>query len=487
MQREFLINLLFLIFINLLIKPFYLFGIERSVQNTLSGGDYGLYFALFNLTFLFQIVNDLGIQYYNNQHVAKYRHLLSKYFADMLLLKLGLGLVFFLIVLVAGAAAGYRGVGYGLLALIAVNQMLNSFLQFLRSNISGLGLYRIDSLISVADKLALIVLLGIMLYGPSQGRGFTITRFVLMQTLSWSVAIGFCWLVLRGRIQIKRFRFKPALLVLILKQSYPFALAVFLMSAYNRLDGVMIERMLSDGKYQADIYASAYRLLEASNMIGFLFTGLLLPMFAQLYRDSEGLRQLVNFSFKLIFSVSVALAASVWCYRAEIMEALYHRGSTYSGDIMGLLMWSFIATCGGYVFGTLITASGRLGTINKVYAASLVLNIVLNILLIPTYKALGAAWAMLITQTAVFGAQFIIATRQAALQWPLSAWLRLPAFAGFSVVVAFLILFNLEAWWVVKFFVTICAIAFGSLLFRLVRLKETFRLLAPAASARRKE
>lgn len=487
MQREFLINLLFLIFINLLIKPFYLFGIERSVQNTLAGGDYGLYFALFNLSFLFQIASDLGIQYYNNQHVAKHRHLLSKYFADILLLKLGLGLLFFLVVMIAGISAGYKGFGFGLLALIAFNQLLNSFLQFLRSNISGLGLYRIDSFISVVDKLVLIGLLGLILYGPTKGRGFSIEQFVLMQTSSWTAAIVISWLVLRDRIHITRFRFKPALLLLILKQSYPFALAVFLMSAYNRIDGVMIERLLPDGKYQADVYASAYRLLEASNMIGFLFTGLLLPMFAQLHRDRDALQQLVFFSFKLILSVAIGITVPVWFYRVEIMEILYRHGSEYSGAILGILMWSFVATCGGYVFGTLITAGGKMGAINKVYAVSLVINIVLNIILIPSHKALGAAWAMLITQVVVFGGQLIIALRQNSLRRPKAELLRLPVFIVFAVISAILIKSGLDAFWAVKFFVTICLVCIGTLLFKLVNLREALRLMAPGAQHRAKE
>ena len=80
MNREFFINVLFLIFVNLLIKPFYIFGIDRTVQNTVAPGDYGIYFALFNFTFLFQIINDFGIQNFNNRNIAQYNQLLDKYF-----------------------------------------------------------------------------------------------------------------------------------------------------------------------------------------------------------------------------------------------------------------------------------------------------------------------------------------------------------------------------------------------------------------------
>ena len=41
MNREFILNILLLVFINLLIKPFFIFGIDLTVQNRV-GEDYGL-------------------------------------------------------------------------------------------------------------------------------------------------------------------------------------------------------------------------------------------------------------------------------------------------------------------------------------------------------------------------------------------------------------------------------------------------------------
>ena len=61
MKKTFFQNLLFLIFINLLVKPFYVLGVDRPVQNLVGHESYGLYFALFNFSFLFNIVLDIGI------------------------------------------------------------------------------------------------------------------------------------------------------------------------------------------------------------------------------------------------------------------------------------------------------------------------------------------------------------------------------------------------------------------------------------------
>ena len=145
MNREFLLNLLFLITVNLLIKPFYLFGIDRTVQNTVEPGVYGVYFALFNTTFLFQIINDLGIQYYNNRSIAQHRPALRRFYPNVLVLKGLLGLLYLAVVFVFTWLAGYRAGLFPMIALLAFNMILISFVQYLRTNLSGLGRYRADS------------------------------------------------------------------------------------------------------------------------------------------------------------------------------------------------------------------------------------------------------------------------------------------------------------------------------------------------------
>ena len=87
MQRKFLTNLLFLIFVNLLIKPFYIFGIDRTVQVTVGTADYGLYAVLYNFSILYYILLDLGLSNYNNRTIAQQPHLLKSYLPNFLIIK----------------------------------------------------------------------------------------------------------------------------------------------------------------------------------------------------------------------------------------------------------------------------------------------------------------------------------------------------------------------------------------------------------------
>jgi O-antigen/teichoic acid export membrane protein len=411
MNREFLRNILFVVSINLLIKPVYIFGIDRTVQNLVGPESYGLYFALLNLTYLLQILNDFGIQNFNNRHVSQSRHLLGKYFPQMLTVKLLLGLGYSLITLLAAVFLGYSLSDFHLLAFLILNQFLVSMIFFLRSNISGLGMYRLDSVLSGADKFLMILLCGALILLPSTSEGFQIEWFVYCQTASLVLVIGIVLVLLRGKLARFRFRFRLPVAIVILKKSLPFATIILLMTAYTRIDGIMLERLLGDGEREAGIYASAYRLLDAGNMIGYLFAGLLLPMFSRMLSEGVRVHPLVRVSFRLMWLGALSLSFSVFFFRGEIMELLYTEADAYWGEVLGWLIFSFVGVGVSYIFGTLLTAQGSLDKLNRYFAAGVFINIALNFILIPAFKAEGAAMATLVTQLLVMLAQVYQAER----------------------------------------------------------------------------
>src|ERR1035438_3612126 len=94
MLKKFLKNIALVLFLNLLIKPFWILGIDRSVQNHVGVADYGFYYSIFSFSFLLNILLDFGITNFNNKNIAQNNHLLEKHFSGLFLLKLLLGVVY---------------------------------------------------------------------------------------------------------------------------------------------------------------------------------------------------------------------------------------------------------------------------------------------------------------------------------------------------------------------------------------------------------
>ena len=438
MNRTFLINVLFLIGINVLIKPFYLFGIDRVVQNTVGKEAYGLYFAIINFTFLLQIISDFGIQSYNNKNIAQHRNLLGKYLPNILMLKAILATIYLLVIFPMAWLLQYEWSVFPMIFAVSINQILISLLFYMRSNVSGLGLYRTDSLLSAMEKLLMIIVCGSLLYIPAFKENFRIEWFIYAQMGALLTATLTAYMIVRKHLPKIKWRYNPLYLRIILRESYPYALVLFLMTFYTKIDGVMIERMLPNGRAEAGIYASGYRLLDAANMTGLLFAGLLLPMFARMLKMKESIRPLFKLSFLLIWAISISVAAQCWFFRNEITILLYSEANEYWGTVLGYLMLTYVAVSGTYVASTLITAEGKLKRMNKIFVAGIVLNVVLNLFLIQQNGAAGAAVATIITQSFVLLAQLILIVKLFNMNIDFLLILR---------VVSYAILVTITAWW----------------------------------------
>jgi len=210
-----------------------------------------------------------------------------------------------------------------------------------------------------------------------------------------------------GKISI---RINRQFYLVFLKKSYPYALLILLMAFYNRIDSVMLERLLPDplGKQQAGIYAQAFRLLDAVSMFGALMAGLLLPMFSGMIKRKEALGSMIQLAFVLLFVPAIVIAVSTLFYSREIMELLYHSHIDDSVNMLGLLMTGFPGIALTYVFGTLLTANGSLKHLNIMAFLGMLLNIALNLILIPTLYGKGSAIASMVTQLATGIAQLAI-------------------------------------------------------------------------------
>ncbi|MBL7888372.1 MAG: oligosaccharide flippase family protein, partial [Bacteroidia bacterium] len=163
MQKKFVANLALLLFMNLLIKPIYILGIDRAVQVEVGAANYGIYFAIFNFTFLLTIILDFGITNFNNKNIAQNNHLLTKHFSSLVSLKLLLAIAYIIICVLAGFIIGYDIRLMKLLLVQGFNMFLVFFILYLRSNLAGLHLFKTDSIVSVLDRLILIVLCVVML------------------------------------------------------------------------------------------------------------------------------------------------------------------------------------------------------------------------------------------------------------------------------------------------------------------------------------
>ena len=166
MRKKFLSDFFFIQVLNLLIKPVWILVIDRKVQNILPSQDYGTYFSLTGFSLLFMIVLDLGLTNFNNREVAINQSFYKSNFWSIIGAKSILTLVFFLLATLVGLLIGFTNNDFLIFGLLALNQTLLSFNNYLRSNISAIHQFKMDGIFSVIDRLFVVLSLG-ALYGPA--------------------------------------------------------------------------------------------------------------------------------------------------------------------------------------------------------------------------------------------------------------------------------------------------------------------------------
>jgi O-antigen/teichoic acid export membrane protein len=169
------------------------------------------------------------------------------------------------------------------------------------------------------------------------------------------------------------------------------------MVLYSRLEPILLEKLIPDGKIQAGLYAQAYRMIDVFLNFLYLFTVLLLPLFSKILNKKEDINPLVKLATKMMFVPAILLVSVCVIYNNEIMNSLYH--NVESAPILKIVIMGFVGFTSTLVFGTLLTANNNLKYLNIVAASSIVINLSLNLVLIPHFKAVGAAWSSFLTQS----------------------------------------------------------------------------------------
>jgi O-antigen/teichoic acid export membrane protein len=387
--KQFFKSLSWLLFLNLLIKPAWIFLIDRRVQNIVGHETYGSYFALFNFTYILLFIADAGLTNMLTQRLA------AKQPLDIPQL---LRLKFFLIGLYALCCTGlafFTGIRHWniLLYLVLIQSLISVFV-FLRGLLTALQLFKTDAYFSVLDRTLLLLLCA----GPVYGffKPITIVLFLQLQTISMTLAVGSLFFYLW-----RRNTFVPGRKVSLQKIGtwvLPFALLILLMAAHNRLDAFLLAQIHPDGALQAGIYAMAYRLLDAGNMLGFLTASFLLPFLSRNRQEQTLVQKVVLASRHGLLMLSAVVLAFVFVFTAWLQNLLYHSADDFTNDVIFLTMAALPAYYLVHIYGTALTAIGEMGTFIRIMLAAVVVNITLNLWLIPRYGALGCGIAALVSQ-----------------------------------------------------------------------------------------
>ncbi len=230
---------------------------------------------------------------------------------------------------------------------------------------------------------------------------------------------------LAARITEVSFGATRSLITELLRVAWPIGLAGLFVTAYYRIDGVLLFDL--KGPTAAAYYSAAYRVIDVLQILPMTVSGVLLPLLASSEHESGGTAR-ARRAFELASIILLAVAVPVALFGAILapgITALVY-GSSYHRTILLLqvLLPAFIPICMGYLLTGQLILHGLLRPYIAITCAGAVLNVAVNAIGIPRYGAPVAAWATLGTELLVMGCIATVVHRRLALSLPLARMLR---------------------------------------------------------------
>ncbi len=317
-------------------------------------------------------------------------------------------LVFRAAVIVATIAAAFTELGVILL------QIVTGFLTWLEVaalgaiclfNISSVfkyymnAVYRIESIVKIKNLLLILVLVldGILLIIKAPVEYF-ILAFALRECSVMGASL-IAFVLSKENVRLKKESLVSDNVFPVIKKlvrlCFPLLLTGLSVSIYMRIDQVMIRDMLDER--QLGIYSAGIKLVEVFFNVPTAVTAGLLPYFAEKYaHDSEvfwkRFEQLANGlnACAYLFAIVIVLLGK-W-----IINFLY--GEEYFDAVRVLVVyaWAAIPVAMGSVRGICLSVLEYSGLTFSFSVSAAVVNVVLNLLLIPRLGIVGAAVASVV-------------------------------------------------------------------------------------------
>lgn len=221
-------------------------------------------------------------------------------------------------------------------------------------------------------------------------------QVILARTLCSVVELAaVLWTVRRLRLIHGAKRFVPTEAWRMLRDGFPLVLTTLAVGIYHRIDQVMLHKM--SGDQVLGPYVIAVQLTELFSALPVALMSSLFPALSQTVGDPERFNRYLRESYRFLLVVVFGACAVVTPIAAPAVQLFYGKQFLPTASLLVVLIWSEVPVFFGVALYNAVIAKGAQRYAPYGAMAGAVANVLLNLLLIPRYGALGASWATVIS------------------------------------------------------------------------------------------
>ena len=366
------------------------FFITIILARYLGDAGFGVYSFAFAFASIIVIFSDLGISTLMVRDASRNQKLLKKYAATIFVTKgilslLILGVVSFIVA--AEPSVETLSVFLATMAMIFLE-----FSFFFRKFLHVKQVMEYEAIIKVFEKLVTLALLPFLIW-----YGFKIVGAVTVFLVAYALTCILSYYYAISKVTTFKPRFDAKFAKYLFRHSWQFWLATVFAVIYFKVDTLMLS-IMTNYEY-VGWYNAAYKLIEGLNFMPTLFIVAIFPAMSVLYVKNKQYLQTVfekTIYYLLLLSIPIGVGVSLLASRFILLFYTSEYGAAIG--VLQILIWAEVFVFVNYFMGFLLNSIDKQGLFTRTIFIGLIINVVLNTVLIPSYGIYGAAFATLATE-----------------------------------------------------------------------------------------
>jgi len=355
----------------------------------LGASNFGIYSFVFAYLAFFAIITDLGIGLILVREISRDRTKADRFIGNAIIIKITLSL--FALGL-AWLIISFLHYPFNTKLLVYIASL--SFLLSFRS-LYGL-IFEVDLrmeyplLVSIVRNLLRLVLFLYLIFLKAP-----LVWFIIVVIISIFPEF-FLILHLSRRFVRPRFEIDLGIWKYLFKESWPLALTTVFVMIYHRIDQLMLFQMKGDEA--VGYYSAAVGLPEALVIFPSAFMTSVFPLMSQYFETSrQSLARAYTLSFKYMLMLIIPIAVGTTLLSRPLIYSIYGARFLPSVPALSILICSEIFVFYGLIHYEILISTDKQRIYLLFTCTGAVVNVILNLILIPRYGIVGASIATLIS------------------------------------------------------------------------------------------
>lgn len=355
----------------------------------------GRVFTAITFATVFGVFIDAGFSPVLIRETARKPEQAQRLLSSVLWFKAGFAIVAYLLLVISINFTPYAPVTRTLAGIVGLGVILESFTLTIYGVFRGFQDLKYEAVGSVIFQI-LVFLIGGLAVRAGHSILFFGIALVVGAAANFLFAVVMLWRKHHLRLHIG---IDNELIAPLIRTWLPFFIAAVLIRAYSSIDVILLS--LLKGEHAVGWYSVAYKLTFALQFLPLALNNSVFPAFSRAFIVSrDALRSIFEQSFRFLLFLVVPLTAGVFIFVEPILNL---RWSAYSQTPLALrvliigLPFVFL----NLILSSLFNATNRQRENTIHIAITLAVNVILDLLLIPSLGHVGAAWAS-VASSAVF-------------------------------------------------------------------------------------